>query len=351
MQRRTSLVDIARALKLASSTVSRALADSGQISKATRQRVHEMASRLGYQPNQSAAALRRGHSRTLGVLVPRITGSFFPEIVNGIAIAARRAGYTVMIEQSQEDVQQEKKALTLLLNAQVAGVLVSIATTTRNHTHFDLLRQTELPLVFFDRVPEEVTGTHISSVGLDEYAGAYAAVEHLLAEGHRRIAHFAGPLHIGIFQRRHQGYLAALRDNSIAFEEGLLYMSELDQSSGAAGMQRLLSLPNLPDAIFSSSDLAMVGAMQVAQAHGLHIPKDMALAGFSNAHFSRLTAPPLTTVDQCSHEMGQLAVRQLLKMINNQAGTLAAKPVVLQPQLLVRASSKRTNDQFNLSAS
>ena len=326
--RRTSIADMARLLNLATSTVSRALTQYPDVSEATRQRVQQLAQELHYQPNQLAVSLRKGRSRTLGVLVPRINGHFFPEVVGGITEAASQAGYQVIICQSQEDTRQEKKNLDLLVNAQVEGVLVSLASTTLDFTHFDHLLRTNLPLVFFDRALEGLTGRYVSSVVIDDYAGAYATVAHLVAEGYQRIAHFSGPLHIGTYKHRHQGYRQALLDHGLPYQADLVHVAELQLAAGAAGMRHLLRLPSPPDAVFSSNDLAIMGAMQVLKEHQLRIPEDVALAGFGNADFTALTEPPLTTVDQCSRAMGSAAVQQLLGLLRP-GGAPTPPPLVL----------------------
>jgi LacI family transcriptional regulator len=338
---RTSITDLAKALNLSPSTVSRALTGHPQVSDVTKQRVRQLAEELNFQPNQLAAALRRGRSNTIGVLVPYITGHFFPEVVNGIAIEASRTGYNVMICQSNEDVQQEKKNLELLMNAQVEGILVSLSSTTQEFTHFDAVRQAEVALVFFDRIVEDMADPRTSAVVLDDHAGAYEAVAHLIAQGSRRIAHFSGPLHLNIHRNRHQGYLDALRAHGLPVEDELIYVSGLNQQTGTQGMEQLLQLPQPPDAVFSSNDLAAVGAMQVLKARGLRIPQDVAVVGFSNEAFTALTEPTISSVDQRCHQMGRTAVQQLLQILRRGPQDAAPQPVVLKPELLVRASSQR----------
>lgn len=338
---RTSIADMARTLKLAPSTVSRALAQGPHVRAATRQRVQALAAELRYQPNQLAVALRKGQSQTLGVLVPRITGSFFPKVVDGITEAATKAGYQVIICPSREDARQEQENLELLTNAQVAGLLVSLASTTHDLSPFEAVRAAQVPLVFFDRAAEGLTGDHISSVVVDDYAGAYAAVAHLLGEGCRRIAHFSGPLHLGIYRHRHQGYRQALHDHGLPYREELVCVAEPCQPAGATAMRRLLALHHRPDAVFSSNDSVTAGAMLVLKERGLRIPNDVALAGFSNAEFTTLTEPPLTTVDQCGQQMGYLAVRQLLRLLHPARDGASLGPVLLNPELLIRGSSRR----------
>ncbi|MGI4831968.1 MAG: LacI family DNA-binding transcriptional regulator [Janthinobacterium lividum] len=339
---RTSIADLARALNLAASTVSRALAHSPDVSEATQQRVQQLASELRYQPNQLAVALRKGSSNTVGVLVPHITGSFFPEVVDGIIETASKASYHIIVCPSHEDTRQEKKNVELLVAEQVAGFLVSVASSTREVSHFEALQTSGVPLVFFDRAAVGFAGNHVSSVVIDDYAGAYAVVAHLLAEGCRRIAHFSGPLHVGSYQQRHQGYCQALRDYGVPYQEELVYLAEPHhQAAGAAGMRQMLALPQPPDAVFSADDILTAGAMLTLKHLGLRIPADVALAGFSNAPFTLLTEPPLTTVDQCSHQMGCLAMQQLLQLLRPSSKHGPPAPVLLTPKLVVRASSQR----------
>lgn len=341
---RVSLTELAKQLNLSPSTVSRALADHSEVSEATKARVRELARQLNYQPNQLAAALRRGRSNTLGVLVPHITGHFFPQVVHGIATEASKAGFTVMICQSNEDAQQERKNIELLRHNQVEGILVSLANTTQDFSHFEELRQQGVPLVFFDRVVEDFRGANVSAVVLDDHAGAYQVTSHLIEQGCQRIAHFTGPQHLNIHKNRHQGYRDALQAHGLPLDEALIVHCEQSQAGGTAAMQQLLrTLPQPPDAVFASNDLAAVGAMRVAKAAGLRVPQDVAVAGFSNETFTTLTEPNLTTVDQGCETMGISAVRLLQQMLHTSAEQRKPQPrnVVLKPQLLVRESSLR----------
>ena len=340
--RRASITDLAAALQLSPSTISRALSGHKDVSEATKQRVRALAAELRYQPNQLAAALRRGRSKMLGVVVPHIQGLFFPEVGHGITVAASKAGYQVLICQSNEDVRQERQHLDLFMNAQVEGILVSLAKTTQDFSHFEQVRAQQVPLVFFDRAVEGFEGEQVRAVVLDDYQGAYQAVTHLIAQGCRRIAHLCGSLHLGIHKNRHQGYLDALRAHGLPADEALTMFFEMSRRGGAQAARQLLKLPTPPDAIFSSNDLAVVGALQVLKKHKRRVPQDVALVGFSNEAFTELTEPQLSSGDQCCGQMGQAAVRLLLQMIQRDARRpVAAASIVLKPKLLVRESSKR----------
>ena len=342
INRRASITDLAKALQLSPSTISRALADHKDVSEATKQRVRALAEELHYQPNRLAASLRRGRSNTLGVLVPHITGHFFPQVVDGIAVEASKAGFSVMICQSNEDVRQEKKNVELLMNSQVEGILVSLASTTNDFSHFELARQQQVPLVFFDRVVEDFRGSNVSAVMLDDYQGAYQVTAHLIEQGCTRIAHLTGPDTLNIHRNRHQGYRDALLAHGLPLREEYIRPCEMSQAGGAQAMTELLQLPTPPDAVFASNDLAAASAVQVAKARGLRIPQDLAVAGFSNEAFTTLTEPMLTSVDQGCETMGISAVRLLQKMLGGNPDRMAQpRNVVLKPRLLVRGSSQR----------
>ena len=336
--KRASISDIARELKLAVSTVSRALSGHTRISEATRRRVWQLAEQLNYQPNHLAAALRKGRSNTLGVIVPHIDGHFFALVMKGVEAVANQAGFNVMLCQSNEDHAHEKKNIETLINAQVDGILVSLARTTRDFRHFEKVRKRDIPLVFFDRILE---GIDVSAVVLDDYQGGYQSVRHLLEQGCRRIAHFGGPQHLNIYKNRYLGYCQALRDHGLAVDDALVVFGDMKMEDGSAGMKQLLALPVPPDAVFSASDFSAVGALQVLKERGLRVPADVALAGFSNETFTSLTEPRLTSVDQHCEEMGRAAMRLLLEMVQERGRQLSPRIIVLQPELLLRESSRR----------
>ena len=337
---RASIADLAKALGLSPSTVSRALHDHPAISAATKGRVQQLAQALNYHPNHLAAGLRTGRSNLLGVLVPHIEGTFFASVIHGIETVATRAGFKVMICQSNENVAHEKRNIDTLINAQVEGILVSLSRTTYDTRHFEKVHQRGIPLVYFDRMLETIG---VNAVVLDDYQGAYQATTQLLEQGGRRIAHFAGPQHLNIYRNRRLGYQAALRTYGLADEEALVITSDVTLADGAAGMAQLLALPvaQRPDGLFSASDFALVGALQALKAQGLRVPQDMLLAGFSNEIFTSFTEPRLTSVDQRCEQMGQEAVGLFLEIREAGVANFQPRRIVLPPHLLVRESSTR----------
>jgi LacI family transcriptional regulator len=335
------MADLARELGVSMTTISRALSDHHSIGAATKQRVLKLAKKLNYQPNHLAAALRKGQSRLLGVVVPYIEGKFFPSVIQGIEQAASKAGFSVIVCQSHEDVQLERRNVETLLNAQVAGVLVSLARNTLEFHHFDKVRGRGIPLVFFDRIP---TGELVNSVVLNDQAGAFAVTNHLLEQGCRRVAHLAGPQHLNIYRERQQGYLNALHAHGIEPQEELIVYSDMTQEEGGQAMRQLLMLPNPIDAVFGAGDSVILGALQALKSQGIRVPQDIALAGFSNEGFTAITEPRLTSVDQRCEEMGEAVVRLFLELAAAPEAQFVQRQVVLQPELFIRESSLQATE-------
>lgn len=336
-KQQTSIRDLAQQLNLSISTVSRALADHKDISEATKQRVRQLAQELSYRPNQLAAALRKGHSQTLGVIVPHIKGYFFPAVMNGIEKVATREGFNVMMCQSNEDLRREQRNIETLLDAQVEGILMSVSATTHPETqHFEQVRRQGIPLVFFDRVPELAQSM---AVVLDDFQGAYQAVSHLIAQGCKRIAHLAGPQHLNTSRNRCLGYLEALRAHGIEHDERWIYsLPTLTNEAGRLGMQHLLAEDPELDAVFAAYAIPTVGALEVLREQALRVPQDMAIACFSNDPFTAMTQPQLTVIDQRPEQMGETAVRLFLQLLKR--GPVYAPPhLILKPELIIRNSS------------
>jgi len=333
-----SMADLARELGVSMTTISRALSDHYSIGPEMKSKVLKLAKKYNYQPNRLASALRKGKSKLLGIIVPYIEGRFFPSVVHGIETAASKAGYNVIICQSNEDAAQERRNVEALLSAQVAGIMVSLSRTTTSYQHFDKVQSRGLPLVFFDR---SVEGENVNAVVLNDQEGALISTRHLLQQGCRRIAHLAGPQHLNIYKNRRQGYLDALREAGLPMEEELIVYTDMTQDEGAAAMRQWLALPNPPDGIFSGGDYCALGAMQEAARQGVRVPDDVAITGFSNEAFTVITEPTITTIDQRCEEMGQATVRLLLELIEASGTPFTPRQIVLRPELLIRDSSLR----------
>lgn len=331
-----TIKDLAKALNLSPSTVSRALRDHPDISPLTKKRVSSLAGQLDYHPDSIAQSLQTKKTKTIGVIVPEIKQPFFASVINGIEEFAFAAGYTIIVCQSNETYDREVVYTRSLVSHRVAGLLVSISQTTQNVDHFKVLQRRNVPVVFFDRVSDEIEA---SRVVVDDYNGAFDVVDHLIKSGYRRIAHLAGPANLSISKFRLKGYTDALKQADLPFDGELVVHGGLDEADGIDGFRELLNLQALPDAVFAVNDPVATGAFMTIKAHGLKIPADIALAGFSNTHMTSLLDPPLTTVEQPSYEIGKTAAQLLMEQINSNDENFVPRFKVLKTHLIVRGST------------
>ena len=335
---RITIKDIAQKLDISPSTVSRALKDHPDINPKTKKSVKEMAEKHHYIPNKIALGLLQNQSNTIGVIIPEIIHHFFSSVISGIENAAYKEGYNVMICQSMESYEKEVKNVQTLLSNHIDGLLISISKETRDCDHLKNFREIGLPLVFFDRIAEDI---ETDKVIVDDYGGAYKATQHLISMGCKRIAHFYGPLNLLIGTNRYNGYTQALKDNNYPLKEE--YMIFCDSFEDAVKQtEKILQLPEPPDAIFTVNDLTAAGAMKVITEKGYNIPDDIAIVGFTNSFISPLTNPTLSTIDQNGYTMGQEAAKILFQRIKEQSDK-KTEPItkLLDTDLIVRESSKR----------
>jgi LacI family transcriptional regulator len=259
--------------------------------------------------------------------------------MHGIETIASKAGYTLLLCESNEDVRRERRNVETLLSAQVEGILMSVSASTHNEIdHFEQVRQQGTPLVFFDRMPALPGST---GVVLDDFSGAYQAVTHLIEQGCTRIAHLAGPQHLNTSRNRYLGYAEALRAHGLPLDdENLVFaLPALSQASGREGMQHLLGLAQPPDAVFAAYAIPTAGALEVLHERGIRVPQEIALACFSNEPFTTMTTPRLTAVDQRAEQMGETAVRLFLQLCKR-GPEYTPPPIVLKPELHLRDSSR-----------
>lgn len=332
-----TIKDIAKALKISPSTVSRALKDHPDISPATKLAVRELALELDYQPNSVALSLRKSRTHTIGVVIPQIVHHFFSTVISGIEDVANDAGYQVIICQSNESYTREVLSVQALMGSRVDGMLVSVAQDTQDVRHFQNLINKGVPIVFFDRMVSELEA---SSVVVDDFGGAYRATEHLIRQGRKQIAHLAGPENLMISQSRSNGYKKALNDFSLELDENLIITAGLTIEDGTKAIKDLLNSGLKPDAIFAANDPVAIGAMKALKEMGYNIPEDVAIVGFSNEPITSLIEPPMTTVAQPGYDMGQWATKLLLKQIDQPDDeTITVEKKELRTELVVREST------------
>lgn len=335
MTRRVTLKQIAQAVGVSVMTVSRALNNAANVDERTRQKILKTARRMGYRPNHIAKSLVLKKTFTIGVVIPEITHSFFPEVIRGIEEVAYQAGYQIILTHSAEDFERERQAIETLEAKRVDGILISTAQTMRDVAIYQELLRMHYPLVFFDRC---VQGIGASCVSINDEESAEMATRHLIEHGYRKIAHLRGPLRVSIGKARLQGYRKAMEESGLRVDEDWIVESGFHESGGYKAMQQLLSLPKAkrPQAVLAVNDPAAFGAMQAIFDAGLKIPEDVAIIGFSDDIRAPLMPTPLTTVRQPAYEVGKRAAQKLLDIIEERHPE--EELIIVETQLVIRQS-------------
>lgn len=335
-----TIKDIAKALGLSSSTVSRALRDSYEISPKTKERVLLYAKEYNYSPNPIALSLKEKRSSSIGVLVSEIANSFFSQVINGIESVAQENGYNVIIAQSKEDFNKEVSSIQYLASRSVDGIILSVSSETSSFGHIQQLYDRGMNMVSFDRLVD-FEGIH--KVSVDNYKAAYDATEHFIKNGYKNIACFANASYLSITQERVRGYEAALKDYSIAIKEeniyyclhgGLIY-EEVEEI-----MTKAIANPQRIDAILACSDKITTNIMRYCQIKDITIPDQISLVGFSNLDLTDLLTPSLTVVRQPAYEMGRKSAELLINMIESKRPTKHFETVIFASELHQRNSSR-----------
>lgn len=332
----TTIIDIAQELGVSNSTVSRALHNHPDINPDTRKAILDKAQELDYQPNQLAHSLVKSRTNTVGIVVPEFLTQFFPNVIVGAQRVLRQAGYNLMIMQSGESYDNEVANTKALLANRVDGLLVSMSHETNNYDHFLTFEKRYIPVVYFNRVIEGL-GTH--KVVANDYQGAFAAVEHLIENGYRRIAHLGGPPNLLISQERERGYREALHKYHLPALPELIIHGDFTAQKAAIYARHLLDLPEPPDAIFAVNDPTAIEILTLAKAKGIRVPEELGVVGFSDDPIAVHIGSGLTTVKQPTAQIGEAAAAMVLGMMRGEEEALSAKTVVLEAELIVRGSS------------
>ncbi|MBD2752935.1 LacI family DNA-binding transcriptional regulator [Spirosoma validum] len=336
----TTIIDIAKALCISKSTVSRALTGHPNVNAKTRDRILDMAAQVDYQRNQLAISLLTNRTSTVGIMVPEFISFFFPKVIIGAQEELARSGYNVVICHSNESYETEVANAKALLASRIDGLIVSHTKETRNFDHFRSFQRKGIPVVFFNRVCEDMD---VSKVTVDDYHGAFQAVEHLIQTGRRRIAHLSGPDTLMNSRSRLAGYHDALTKHGLPIAPELIISYDLNLDKANIYVNHLLNLPNPPDALFTINDPTALEALSVAKRRGLCVPDELAIVGFSDDPVSALIEPGLTTVSQPVHELGQQAAQVLLRQLLTEDNTFVAERVVLPTKLIIRGSTVQTS--------
>lgn len=338
-KKRTTIYDIAEKLNITASSVSRALNNSNYVNENTKQLILKTAAELNYKRNTLASNLRKGQSKTIGIVVPRINQNFFSNVIAGIEDATYEKGYNLIICQSNESHAKEIKCVNTLINQQVDCIVISISADSKDHKHLKNVIDHGIQLIQFDRVIDELETLKVIN---DNEQASFEAVSHLIEQGYQRIALLKGPQNLNIFKQRKVGYLAALEKYKVPVIDDLIIENAWTKELGAEATRKLLSLPQPPDAIFAStSDFSALGVLEVATAMGFKVPEQLGILGYANEAFTELTSPSITTVDQFSVYMGRTVADLYFKEMENKDTLVVPKTISIKPKLIVRSSTSR----------
>lgn len=329
--------EIARALKIDSSTVSRALNDSSRVKESTKKLILKKAEELGYRRNVLASNLRKRKGNTIGVVLPRISRHFFSSTIAGIEKVAQESGFNVIITQSLEQVDREERIVENLISNRVDGILISVSMETKKGKHLSNCIKNGIPVVFFDRHLEGFPET--GRVIIDDCLGGFTATEHLIKKGCKRIAHFSGPQDLQVYKNRLQGYKDALVKHNLNYN--LEIPTRLMESDGTLLAKKILNDINDIDGAFFANDVSAIAAMKYLKKAGKKIPEDIAIVGFSNEPMSEVIEPSLTTIDQSGETIGKQACELLIDNINKGNRVLNNETIVFKPKLIERDSTKK----------
>ena len=334
---RVTIKDLAQALNVSTSTVSRALQDHPALRQETKDRVKALAKKWNYQPNTLALDLLRQSSKIIAIIVPEITSHFFSSAIVGIQDIMVSTEFNLMIFVSNESYEEEAQIIEKLAKIQLAGVLVAPSSETKNFDHFKRLQQNGIPLVIFDR---DCEGLEAHKVLVDDYTGAFEAVDYLIKSGCKKIAHITGFPNLSTNSHRLNGYVDALEKNGLSVEkEMIVYAGGFNHEDGIVPTETLLKSKNIPDAIFAVNDRLAVSAMRTAKRLNFKIPEDISIIGFDDEPHSSYFTPPLSSVWQPVYSMGMLSARILLQEIKEDSTEFRNE--VFKTELVIRGTSPK----------
>lgn len=330
-----TIKDIARELGFSPSTVSRALKDNPDISLETREIIHRYAREHNYQPNVLALNLRTSRSNTIGVIVPQLVHHFFSCVLSGIEEVASKHGYNILIAQSNEQYNNEVRIVQSFLAARVCGVITSLAKDTSKYDHYQTLLNNNIPIVFYDRI---CTGLQTERVVVDDYAGAFSAVEYMIQTGCKRIFFYSSSPHLEISKNRRNGYLDAMKRYKMHVDESMIKLCDTREQAIAITPD-LLESKDRPDGFFAINDETASGILYSCKLVGLQVPKEVSICGFTDGAIAQSTDPKLTTVEQHGEEVGKSAIELLINKIEEKVESKSSNRIV-RTNLVVRGTTK-----------
>ena len=334
MKKQPGLADVAKRANVAISTVSRTISGRGKISHETQEVIRQAMRELGYQPNRVARRLRssRGRGGLIGLIIPNVQNSFFSDLARGVEDECYALNYAVFLCNYDEDAAKQRMYLDVLQAESVDGII--IPPLSEHDSAIRQLAQRGLPVVCVDRSLADVA---IDKVEVDNRRGAFEAVQHLLAKGHRRIGIITGPRNTSTGRDRLLGYRDAHLAAHVPIDEELVRFGDFKEQCGRTYAEQLLALANPPTALFTCNNLMTIGALHVVAERQLRIPEQLAVVGFDDMMLADVFTPPLTMISQPAYDVGRNAARLLFKRIQEPGKPV--EEIVLSPRLIVRRSA------------
>lgn len=336
-----SIHDLARRLHLSPATISRVLNNHPHVHKETRNKVMAMVEKVGYRRNAMASGLRSNKTNTVGLIVPRISMFFHAEVITTIQNELHAHGYNLIICQSNDSVEVEKELTRTLHASRVAAVIVSCTLFTTDFSHFDVLTENNIPVIFYDRVPAKPYPACI--IKGDDFRGGYLATAHLLEQGCRRIAHISGPLTCSVYVDRYAGYRQAMQEHGLPVTNGRVFFHELTAENARKTLKRLFSKQPYPDAVFAANDVSALEALHFAKEMGVRVPGHLKIIGYSNDPRSAIVTPSMTTIEQFPTNTGRVIVTELVKILkgdhSKEAAAVASHPTIVTAVELIKRKS------------
>ena len=332
--------DVARLADVSVATVSAVINGSAVVSEPRARRVKEAMEALDYHADQIARSLKTGKTRVVGMVIPDVTNSFYPEVIMGAEEVAGLARYSVILCNANEDADQEQRQLGTLFSHRVDGVLIACSDPD---IAVDRLLRRRFPIVCFDRIPAGFRG---DTAATDNVAGGYFATRHLIDLGHRQIAILAGRPQLSTHSGRLEGFRKAMQEAGLPILEDYCRIGGLQTEYGYEFGLSLLRLPDPPSGVFCSNNKMLLGFMHSLSEAGIRCPDQISIVGFDDFTWTQNFHPALTTVAQPARELGRQAMELLLSRIESGSDNhlnLESRRVVLAPELQVRGSTRRAN--------
>lgn len=336
VSKNNSIHDIAEALKLSPATISRVLNNHPHVHKKTRAKVMTLVEQVGYKRNIMASGLRTNKTKTIGLIVPRISMFVHAEIITVIQNGLHAHGYNLIICQSNDSVEIEKELASTLYASRVDAVIAACTLYTTDFSHFDILTQNNIPVVFYDRVPTKEYPACI--VKGDDFRGAYLGASHLIELGCKRIAYISGPLTCNLYTERYAGFEKAMTQNGTPIIEDLIFYQELSVDNARKALHRLFAKKPYPDGIFATNDSTALTVLEFAKEKGINVPSQLKIVGYSNDPRSSIVTPSITTIEQFPGKIANAIVAELLKVLKKDTESNSI-PIVIPVQLVRRMST------------